>query len=63
MVDHEDDMPREQKLKNPAKPGKELPDIFASIEDGVSKAIKYGATNHTSDGIRQPADGLPKQSR
>jgi hypothetical protein len=24
MVDHEDDMPQEQKLKNPAKPGKEL---------------------------------------
>jgi len=62
-VDNEDDMPQEQKLKNPAKPGKELSGIFALIEERVSKAIKNGAANNTLDGIRQPADGLPKPSR
>ncbi len=45
-VDFEDDMPQEQRLKDPAKPGKELTDIFASIQDSVSKAIKNGATNY-----------------
>lgn len=48
IVDFEDDMPQEQRLKNPAKPGKELTDIFASIEDSVSKAIENGATNYIS---------------
>ncbi|HPG00816.1 MAG TPA: hypothetical protein PLE77_12170 [Kiritimatiellia bacterium] len=45
-VDFEDDMPQEQRLKDPAKPGKELTDVFALIEDRVSKAVKNGATNH-----------------
>ncbi len=35
MVDHEDDMPQEQKLKNPARPGKQLLDIFGTIEAAV----------------------------
>ena len=61
-VDHEDDVPQEQELKNPAKPGKEVTDIFALIEERVSKAIKNGAANNTSEGIRQPADGLPEPS-
>ncbi|MFO7906797.1 MAG: hypothetical protein R6U98_29345 [Pirellulaceae bacterium] len=62
MIDHEDDMPQENRLKNPAKPGKELTDIFASIEEDVGKAIKDGTVNDTLEGIRHPADGSPKPS-
>jgi hypothetical protein len=40
MVDHEDDMPQEQKLKNPARPGKQLVDIFGEIEKAVLQVIE-----------------------
>jgi hypothetical protein len=43
MVDHEDDMPQEQKLKDPARPGKQLMDIFGEIEKAVLQAIENDA--------------------
>jgi hypothetical protein len=43
MVDHEDDVPQEQKLKDPAKPGKQLMDIFGEIEQAVMRTTERDA--------------------
>ena len=38
--------------------------LFVTTENGrTRKFLKDGGPNHTSDGIRQPADGSPKPSR
>ena len=42
-VDFEDDMPNDQRLKDPAKPQKGLTDIFESIENEILKMISQQA--------------------
>ena len=44
-----EDVPQEQRLKNPAKPGKELPDIFGLIEERVSQIVEKKAANQVPE--------------